>query len=349
MQGGEGILDGVLVGDHRLHVEGPVGEGLQHVVDLVVEPERPGELQLAFDRGGHRHGLLAGWQQPEHDHPATAGGARDGGGEARDAAGGLDGDVGLHPGQRRAFAGEEGAGGTQRTGPFERGLVQVDHGDLGGPGAAQHGDDERSDGPGADHQRAPAAHVARAADGVPRDARGLGHGRRAQRQPGGQRAQHVRAEGDVVREPALGVRSVRGAAEVGAAGGKVGPVGRVALGAVARAGPGGVHRHRRAGRRAGAVGRALADDPDDLVPEQHRLLQYRQPGRAVAPVVQVRAADAAVDDLDDGLGGVGDADRDGLDADVVRRVRDESGGVLGERHHTTAVIPPSTKIVCPFT
>jgi hypothetical protein len=65
--------------------------------------------------------------------------------------------------------------------------------------------------------------------------------------------------------------------------------------------------------------------------------------------VQVRAADAAVDDLDDGLGGVGDADGYGLDADVVRRVRDQSGGLFRERHHTTAVIPPSTKIVCPFT
>jgi len=47
VQRGEGVLDGVLVGDHRVHVEGPVREGLQHVVDLVVEPEGPGELQLA--------------------------------------------------------------------------------------------------------------------------------------------------------------------------------------------------------------------------------------------------------------------------------------------------------------
>jgi hypothetical protein len=202
--------------------EGPVGEGLQDVVDLVVEPEGAGELELAFDRGGHRHGLFAGWQQPEHDHPATAGGVRDGGGEAGDAAGGLDGDVGLHRRQRRAVAARRvrvaPSARTRSSGASCRSTTVIS------PRPARRSTATTS----APMGPAPITSALRPRTSPARPTAchatlaGLGHGGRAQRQPGGQRAQHVRAEGDVVREPALGVRPVRGAAEVGAAGGEVG-------------------------------------------------------------------------------------------------------------------------------
>ena len=194
-------------------------------------------------------------------------------------------------------------------------------------------------------------------DGMPGDAGRLGERGRAQRQPGGQRTEHVRLDRQEAREPALGVRMVGGAAEVGAGGGDVGPVGGVALGAVARVGPGRVHGDRGPGRRPRPVGGGAADGADDLVAEQHRFAEDRHPGGTVLPVVQVGAADAAVGDFDDGLVRPGGADGDRLDADVAGRVRDQADGPVRDAagccgdgaHHTTAVMPPSTKIVCPLT
>ena len=186
-------------------------------------------------------------------------------------------------------------------GAVERGLVQIDDGDLGCTRTAQDGDDQRADRPGPDHEGAPAPDLSRTAHGMPGDAGRLGERGRAQRQPGGQRTEHVRLDRQEAREPALGVRMVGGAAEVGAAGGDVGPVGGVALGAVARMGPGRVHGDRGPGRRPRPVGGGAADGADDLVAEQHRFPEDRHPGGTVLPVVQVGAADAAVGDFDDGL------------------------------------------------
>ena len=53
------------------------------------------------------------------------------------------------------------------------------------------------------------------------------------------------------------------------------------------------------------------------------------PARAVLPVVQIGAADAAVGDLDDGLVRRGRRHRHGLDAHVARAVRDDGGVSVG--------------------
>ena len=88
--------------------------------------------------------------------------------------------------------------------------------------------------------------------------------------------------------------------------------------AVTGSGRGGVHGDRVPMPGPAAVGGLLHDGADDLVAEQHRRLEDRLPRRAVLPVVQVGAADAAVGDLDDGLvGRRGSGTGDGFDAQVA--------------------------------
>ena len=120
--------------------------------------------------------------------------------------------------------------------------------------------------------------------------------------PLGQRPQHPAGQGRVLDEGSVGVRESAGAAQVGAAGREVRPVGRIAGEAVIGRG-GRVDRDRGANARPAAVRGRLHHGPDDLVAQDHRCPQDRVAGRAVRPVMQVRAADPAVGDLDHGLVG----------------------------------------------
>ena len=82
-------------------------------------------------------------------------------------------------------------------------------------------------------------------------------------------------------------------------------------------------RHPRTDRRSASVRRRSSDPSDHLVAQDHRFAQDRLARGAVLPVVQVRAADAAVDDVDHRLvrrrGGFGPL----LHPQVAPRVHDE--------------------------
>ena len=149
-----------------------------------------------------------------------------------------------------------------------------------------------------------AAHVAGPVHAVPGHGGRLGERRRAQVEAVGQRAEHARRQGHAAGERALRVRQVHGRAEVGA---RRREVRAIASGHGVRPSPRGqrVHRHARAGAGPLPSAAGAHHDADDLVAEHHRLAQDRRARRAVPPVVQVGAADAAVGDLDHGLVGRG--------------------------------------------
>ncbi len=103
-----------------------------------------------------------------------------------------------------------------------------------------------------------------------------------------------------------------------------------------------MHGHARAGPRPAAVGRLRHHDADDLMAEHHRLAEDRLARRAVRPVVQVGAADAAVGDLDHGLVGRGSRLGKLVDAEVVGGVGDDGDVLAGhdgllEGHYSQGV------------
>jgi hypothetical protein len=60
------------MGDDRFYAEGAVGKCRDDVVDLVIEPERPHQLQLARDGQGNEDRMGPGRQQSHHDHASAA-------------------------------------------------------------------------------------------------------------------------------------------------------------------------------------------------------------------------------------------------------------------------------------
>jgi hypothetical protein len=77
------------------------------------------------------------------------------------------------------------------------------------------------------------------------------------------------------------------------------------------------------------------------------------PGRSMEPVVQVGAADTAVCDFDDGFVPGRRPESDVVDPQITRCVsyecRPRQGQGCGCGQQTTTVIPPSMKMVWPFT
>ena len=86
-----------------------------------------------------------------------------------------------------------------------------------------------------------------------------------------------------------------------------------------------MHRDARSDRGARAIVRGDDDRPGQLVPEHHRFAQDRRSCCAVAPVVQIRAADAAVRDLDDGFIRRGGRFGKALDPEIVGAVGHDGG------------------------
>ena len=114
--------------------------------------------------------------------------------------------------------------------------------------------------------------------------------------PAGQGTEHPGRKGGVPAEGPVGVRETCGAAQVGAARGKVRTVCGVPGGARPRRGR--MHGDGRACRRPGAVAGRQEHGSHDFVAQDHGRLEDRFARRAVDPVVQVRAADAAEGDFD---------------------------------------------------
>ena len=98
-----------------------------------------------------------------------------------------------------------------------------------------------------------------------------------------------------------------------------------------------MYRHQGARRRAAAVARRLHDGADDLVAQDHWRPQYGLTGRTVHPVVQVRATDAAVGHLDDGLVGGRLAERYRLDPEIVGCVRDDAEELVWQVHGSPCI------------
>ncbi len=182
---------------------------------------------------------------------------------------------------------------------------------------------------------------------------------RTRSRPGGRAITWSAGTASRAAETALHVRHARGAAQVAdllaqvAAPGPAGPA--------AAADGGRVHGDRGAlgqpGHRLGPRG----DPAHHLVAQHHRGAQGEVAHPAVPPVVQVRAADAAVGDGHHGGGRAAGGrfpGRGRLDAQVLRPVGhagevDEVGvpglGRCVEGAHRTVIIPPSTYTTWPLT
>src|SRR5829696_694545 len=108
--------------------------------------------------------------------------------------------------------------------------------------------------------------------------------------------------------------------------------------------------HQGACCRATAVACRLGHGADDLVTQDHGCPQDGFASRAVHPVMQIGAADAAIGNLDDVLVGGRLTERYRLDPEIIGGVRDDAEGFGGDHGcQTTAVMPPSTNRTCPLT
>ncbi|MGX0995178.1 hypothetical protein AB7M38_002470 [Bradyrhizobium diazoefficiens] len=96
------------------------------------------------------------------------------------------------------------------------------------------------------------------------------------------------------------------------------------------------------------AGHAVTDGRDhagDLMAQRHRLLDAHDAEAAVMVVMQVRAADAAIGDLDADLARAGCRIGIAVDPQVFRGVNDDGAhGLfpLAFRDHIAAIMPPST-------
>ena len=134
----------------------PSARASEDGVDLVDEPERPHELELARDRERDGDRLVAGREQADHHDPPAAGGAADGAAQAGRRPARLDHHVGLDRRDLVGLVGGQRAGGAEPTGDRPGQGVRVDHRDLRGAGPDEDRDHERADGTGPDHERAAA-------------------------------------------------------------------------------------------------------------------------------------------------------------------------------------------------
>jgi hypothetical protein len=187
---------------------------------------------------------------------------------------------------------------------------------------------------------------------------GLDQGRRAQVHPLGQSPEHPYRQVHIPAEGTIGVGVAGSAAKVGAARGEVGPV-RGILGR-ARTRRSRVDRDGGPGLRARTVGRGADHHPGNFVAQDQRRLQDGLPRRAMQPIMKVRSADPPVNHLHYSFIGCGPGQRDLIDPQVTggvghqRRTRGRQRVRIGcqvciQGHQTTTVIPPSIKMVCPFT
>ena len=166
-----------------------------------------------------------------------------------------------------------------------------------------------------------------------------------------QRTEHPGRQGGIPAEGAVCVREAGGAPQIGAARRQVGPVFGVPRGTGARCGR--VNGDGGPGRRSGAVRCPLQDGAHNFVPQDQGRPEDRFTGGTVQPVVEVGAADAAKGYFHHRFIGTGNSDRHLLDPEVAGCMGHHGGRGGGEfvdaGHQTTTVIPPSMKMVCPFT
>ncbi len=110
-----------------------------------------------------------------------------------------------------------------------------------------------------------------------------------------------------------------------------------------------MHRDCRTGYGTCGSGAVGQDRADDLVAEQHRFPEAEVADAAVAPVVEVGAADTAVADGEQGLAGAGLPGLQLLDPQVVLTVNHTTQHVRTPVLYSTLVMPPSTYRICPLT
>ncbi|MDI2021674.1 hypothetical protein PJL18_02195 [Paenarthrobacter nicotinovorans] len=164
-----------------------------------------------------------------------------------------------------------------------------------------------------------------------------------------QGTQHPGGQIGVAAEGAVCVRIACRTSKVGAPRREVWPV--LGVPDVARCRGGRVDSHRRARCRTHTIGCLLEDNTNDLVAEDHRFFENGLARGAVQPVMEVRTTDPAIGNLHDGLVGLRCCQGDVLDAKIAFAMgyNCRTGCREDDAHQTTTVIPPSTKIVWPFT
>ena len=267
------------------------------------------------------------------------------------AAGGLDDNICLHRRDGLGLVALEDLVRAHGPGYLQRTCVHVHSHDPPCAGPFEDGHRQRADGSAADHECRLAHHVAGTRDGVPRDA-GRFHQRRGpQLQALGQGPEHPGRKSGVPAERPVGVGEACGAAQVRAVRGKIRTVRGIP--GDARAGRGRMHRDSRARPRPGAVAGRHEHRSHDLVAQDHRLPEDRLAGRAMHPVVQVRAADAAERHFDHRFIGSRCGHGYVLNPEVACRMGHHGGRCCRKfrdaAHQTTTVIPPSMKMVWPLT